>query len=626
MNYGCFFEFDFESSNLQKGITIFNYRWLENEDTKNDRKTPHHPIYLSFSPEAIRFNLHYLEDKNAINKQEGKTDTNAERQIDAKPDWRHYHNTIIELPLSSNVEESDRLTDVLNDAYQAIFPISGNTYLRDDIDYSFEAQDCRKEGFSFACFEPDKKEWYKSGNPTHFLRKLILDFLFDLEFSDVFQNSPFFNQVQVRLKNNFLFNALRNKTRYYYYRTALSKQELIVPIEKESGSDEEKKKSVDRRICSFVEKYAKAEQDWVTSILDKRAMLQFHKSPWFEESNVELEQVFWSRRRGKWRVTQNETEGSGNSSPVPEVGKNYRIQWKRKRYLTKIGASKDSFRLTVDDAIKLAKEGVSSKTRAEFKAATDMHVNTVKDSVKWQVHQYHFGGVIKIWCGNMRAMWLSVLLSLPLLMLIVLCLWSMIDEHIIDDLIKVPNNNSWFSFASILFWIGLSYSLVMIMSLHIRVSWGRGTWNLLMPRLLAAIIAAWFTMSMTDDLFKNFVGVDINWSAIIILFFSTLLFVGYESRQLNPFDKPKYNILSSLALILIAYFYSFVIGLMVFDFFGMQMLTDTPTSVQCLCASLIPKPQSNKWEFVFQFSFFATFIGIFLNLMFKGKSITDSNN
>lgn len=615
MNYGCFFEFDFKSSNLRKGITVFKYRWLENEETKDDRKTPHHPIYLSFTLGCIKFNLHYLEDKNANKKQEKTTD--------AKPEWRHYHNTIIELPLSSNAEVSDRLTDVLNDAYQAVFPISVNTFLRDDIDYSYEAQDCRKDGFAFTCFEPEKKERYKSKTPTHFLRKLILDFLYDLEFTDVFKNSPFYDQIQVRLKDNFLFSALMNKTRYYYYRTVLCKQELIVPIEKESGSDEGKKVRVDRRIRSFIEKYAKAEQDWVTSIMDKRAMLQFHESPWFEESNVELEQIFWSKRMGKWKTTQNEMEGTGIFNSVPEIGKNYRIQWKRKRYLNKMGASNDSFRLTVDDAIKLVKEGDSLKAREDYEAVTDMHVDVVKDSVKWQVQQYHFGGVLKMWCGNMRTIWLSILFSLPLLMVIVACLWNMLKTHNMMD--------GWFYPVSVFLWIVLSYILWLFMRRHIRVSWGRGTWNLLMPRLLAAIIAAWFTMSMTDDLYMHFVlkswsVCSVNWPAIIILFFSTLLFVGYESRQLNPFDTPMYNILSSIALIIIAYVYSFVIGLMVFDFFGEQMLKFDLTTAQCLCASPFEKPQPKRLEFVFQFSFFATFIGIFLNLMFKGKPITDSNN
>lgn len=610
MNYGCFFEFDFQSSNLRKGITVFKYRWLENEETKDDRKTPHHPIYLSFTADSIRFNLHYLEDVNANNNKQ-------EKKIDVKHGWRHYHNTIIELPLSSNVDISENLTDVLNDAYWAIFPVSVNTFLRDDIDYSYKAQDCQKDGFAFACFEPDKKEWYKSGNSTHFLRKLILDFLYDLEFTDVFKNSPLYDLIQARLKGSFLFNALRNKTRYYYYRTVLCKQELIVPIEKESGSDEKKKTRVDRRIRSFVDKYAKAEKDWVTSILDKRAMLQFHESPWFEESNVELEQVFWAKRSGKWRVIQDEMEEIGNNNPVPEVGRNYRIQWKRKKYLNRIGASNDSFRLTVDDAIKLAKEGVSSKTRAESKVTTDMHVNVVKDSVRWQVQQYHFGGVLKIWCGNLRTIWLSVLTLLPLLMIVVSCLWSIIND---------PNINDGFYPASIFLWIVLFYIHGLFMRRHIRASWGRGTWNLFMPRLLAAIIAAWFTMSMTDDLFLYFARSDINRSAIIILFFSTLLFVGYESRQLNPFDTPTYNILSSVALIIIAYIYSFVIGLMVFDFFGEQMLKDDLTTAQCLCASTFAKPQPDRRKFVFQFSFFATFIGIFLNLMFKGKPITDTNN
>ncbi len=92
MNYGRFFELDFESSRLQEGVAVFNYRWLvDNSDLKG---TPRYPIYLTFTSEAIIFNLHYLDSKQEDN---------------------HYHNPIIELFLSPNMEISDGLTEALNE-------------------------------------------------------------------------------------------------------------------------------------------------------------------------------------------------------------------------------------------------------------------------------------------------------------------------------------------------------------------------------------------------------------------------------------------------------------------------------------------------------------------------------
>ena len=64
MNYGRFFEFDFESSYLQKGIAVFNYRWLKRKDS-GVKKSPRYPIYLTFTPESFSFNLHLLKENKA---------------------------------------------------------------------------------------------------------------------------------------------------------------------------------------------------------------------------------------------------------------------------------------------------------------------------------------------------------------------------------------------------------------------------------------------------------------------------------------------------------------------------------------------------------------------------------
>ena len=164
-----------------------------------------------------------------------------------------------------------------------------------------------------------------------------------------------------------------------------------------------------------------------------------------------------------------------------------------------------------------------------------------------------------------------------------------------------------------------------------RHTWGSGFWGLQMPHLLAAVVAAWFTMSMNPNLFKHFAlkSDPFNMYAIVILFLITLLFVGYESRLLNPYDKPKYNIFSSIFFIGIAYFYSVVVGLMVFDYFGVPMIKNIiAESSHCVCSTgtcALDNFIVYKKEFVFQFSFFATFMGIFLQLMFKGRPVTDSN-
>ena len=603
MNYGRFFELDINNSVFENGVVLFNYRWLELNQLKDGINTIGFPVYLTFTPESVIFNLHYIDNES---------------------DRRHYHNTIIELPFSQNCEVSNELSEALNDTYSAPFPVSVNTTLREVIGNSYKKNVFCEAGYScLVCFEPEVADAYSNGSneDTHFLRKIILDFLYDLEFSDIFKNIPFYDRIYSKFKENFLFNALMNKTRYYYYRSVLNKMDVIESIENVENGNEEGLKLMERKIRSFVELYAKAEQDWVNSILDKHSMQQFHESPWFEESNVELEQVYWSKRINKWKLEQQDSPGSINEiEHVPEQNKPSRNSLQRKKYLHKIGADKDSFCLTVNDTFWLANIGLSNREKSIFfKDAERKHRDLLKESAKWEVIHYHFGGLTKIWCGNVSTITWSIILSIPIIFVIAVWLWY---------ISKCNNPNEWYVLMSLLLIGGLIYCMKEFTQRVVRHSFGLGAWNIMMPRLLAAIIAAWFTMSMTDALFGNFANEPVNLPAIIILFLSTLLFVGYESRQLNPFDTPAYNILSSVVLIIIAYFYSFVVGIMMFDFFGEKMLRSNAANVPCMCSCCMDNNNIifNKFGFVFQFSFLATFIGIFINLMFKGKPVTDSNN
>ena len=117
MNYGRFFELDINNSVFENGVVLFNYRWLELNQLKDGINTIGFPVYLTFTPESVIFNLHYIDNES---------------------DRRHYHNTIIELPFSQNCEVSNELSEALNDTYSAPFPVSVNTTLREVIGNSYK--------------------------------------------------------------------------------------------------------------------------------------------------------------------------------------------------------------------------------------------------------------------------------------------------------------------------------------------------------------------------------------------------------------------------------------------------------------------------------------------------------
>lgn len=616
MNYGRFFEYDFDSSSLEKGIAVFNYRWLEHSIPDDGVKTPNYPIYLSITPESLSFNLHYLEKENGV--------------------WRHYHDTIIKLYLSSGAGTADKLTEILNDIYRATFPVSIEIQLIEDIKNSFNANNYGKEGFViFNCFEPESKEVYENSSTRknkHFLRKVFLDFLYDFELTDVFKNIPFYDKVSAKLRECFLLKALMNKTRYYYYRTVLSEREIIIPCTDDKDLNNESTEETERRMRVFAELYAKYEQDWVNSILDKRAMKLFHESPWFEESNVELEQVYWSRRKGKWDTAK----GSGlcaiknveEVNEVSELNKKARSARNRIKYLHKIGADKDSFALTVEDVIELIKMSPRNPESKTFEHAKTNHGSITETAAKWEIIHYHFLGLLKMWSGNMTNLWWSVILSIAILLMTVSGFWGITKYNETEGL-ALKKGMAFLLF--VVMWYITIWGYRLFMRSVFRHTWGSGFWGLQMPHLLAAVVAAWFTMSMNPNLFNHFAlkSDPFNLYAVAILFLITLLFVGYESRQLNPYDKPIYNIFSSIFFIGIAYFYSVVVGLMVFDYFGVPMINNIRAEnchcVHSTCTRALDNFIVYKKEFIFQFSFFATFMGIFLQLMFKGRPVTDSN-
>lgn len=642
MNYGRFFEFDFESSYLQKGIAVFNYRWLKRQDI-SDKKMPRYPVYLTFTPESFSFNLHYLKDANKDKPKENDS-------------WSHYHNTIIEVRLSPNVDVAKGLNESLNNAYDTEFPLKArenkcvviNTVddeLLDIIKNSFDLQDCSVSGYSsLECFEPETKDDYdknKDDSP-HLLRKIVLDFLFDYEFSNVFKNIAFYDELSAKLKENFLFNALMCKTRYYYYRTELSKREAVERC-LFVGEGKKEMEKCDRDLKFFFEQYAKAEYDWVGCILDDRAMQVFHESPWFEEAHKELEQVYFANRQDKW-IPKNKNnkrhiksvkpvgaiENVKAVNKVPSVNKIVRKRVARIKYINSIDANKDSFKLTVSNMLNLVRkkspELLSAKKTGTFGKAVKLHGDTAKKAAVWNVSHYHFTGLWKLWFGDVSTRIWSIAVTLSVLVIIWLWFFNMYDYDKWFDTEKFTvvthaPRHIWSFIIAIPVLIGVMVMIGWIIRRHFRSTWGEGCMAMLMPRLLAAVTTAWLTIAMSVDAIQVFVTEDhLHWPAIIILFSMTYLFVIYEARQKNPFDKWKDYLQSSFIVIVIAYIYSLIVGYMAFDFFGEATITNLLNDKTALGKGGEP----HRGIFVLQFSCFATFIGIFLQLMFQGKSVTET--
>ncbi len=659
MNYGRFFEFDFESSRLQEGVAVFNYRWLKDEDWSAD--TPKFPIYLTFTSEAIVFNLHYLEPES-IDKKTGKTKKE-----------RHYHNPIIELFLSPNLEIMDGLSETLNETYMGEFPVRINKYLKKKIKKSFERDEKENNYLSLdnystlEIFDLESPNNYdeNSPNPAHFLRKLVLDFIYDFEFTSVFKNLPYYNEVSIKLRENFLFNALVNKTRYYYYRMRLIGSELVSLLNEHE--DDKDNAILDKKLQFLFQRYEAAEQDWVTSITDDRAMDAFHESPWFNECHEELEQVYSAEKMRNLAKKRQSNEQSLSAkrrthavSPVPDVPDIPNVPpvtsgtAKRVRFLHNAGITPESsFGLTVSNLLNLIHKRQSKECKKKeadkldrFGKAVRSHNDTARVAAKWDVDHYQFPSLLRVWCGDRKTIFItSIALVVIVSLLIILFFWI----HRQDQ--KGPlhwyNNVMWQFLIIAITGVLLLGLLFAIMRRWRRSTWGLGFPSLLMPRLLASIITAWFTFCLSEDIFLKLNVEHFNIPAIIIIALITGFFIGHESNTINPYDNVWHHIVAAVWVFVIAYIYAVVSGLLIYEFFGEDFLASykidlllqrddliqlrnnelnelsDPTEVAEL-QKLINWKHPNKRIFVFQFSFLASFIGVFLQMMLQGVSITKS--
>lgn len=134
--------------------------------------------------------------------------------------------------------------------------------------------DCMYQKFDsiWKDIKKEEKQEQKENEPTiiGFLRKLLLDFMFDLKHSDVFQTSKYYQSMYSGLMNNFFFSALMHKCEYYYQRGLVND---LIGRKKSEGVSEEDKKKIIRGL--YAEKLYEDEEAWVNDIMSSEAERHF---------------------------------------------------------------------------------------------------------------------------------------------------------------------------------------------------------------------------------------------------------------------------------------------------------------------------------------------------------------
>ena len=240
MQFGRFFSID-KNSIVEEGKIVFRYLRVVSE------RNPILPIYLSLKPNSIDFYYHTFKEQQLSNQ------------------------VIISLPLASTLNSGESLDNVLRKLHKKELLL----------DYPVEKNKPSK--WSFTNYKEFSVPDFSVN--TIYYAQLILDFIQDWQFSKVFEHSPHFDEVNSKLENVFLFNAIADKSFYYYCKLNYLKKDSAFK-------------------CIYAKRLYDAERQWLNVIRSDNASDYFYTSGgWFSHAENEYKRIlFWkdSEKRKDW--------------------------------------------------------------------------------------------------------------------------------------------------------------------------------------------------------------------------------------------------------------------------------------------------------------------------------------
>lgn len=459
MNYGHFFHLNTEKSDLTQGITVFDYKGVISKEPGK------HDVYAFILDDGVHFEYHFHHEK----------------------DSSHVHTDIAFLPFASTTEVHDRLSRVIEECHDVTFPdeIDNRAQNPVEINNPLKKNHTDSSGYSrLSVFSVGETK--DDGN---IIRRMILDFLFDMEHSTVFQVSSYYGQVREMLHSNALTAAILARAEYYYQRQQQQEKDYIL----------------DDRLRAqliYANDYTLAERKWVDFLCSEHAGGMLAESAWLKTNNQptsvsqELSQVYMSKENGLTSCDY------VNSIAFPKEG---------------------------EEKDKIKKEELCLRVK-----------HTAQRAQAAYLHHYDILGTLCIWFDNGLSM------------------------------------------------IRSSFPFV-------------GLHNFFLPRLMAAIVAAWLTIIQCIDkfIFSNS-GIHSSFILLLLMLF-LIIYVYHEIRKKNIHLKRKTIICREIVLLSIAFFYSIIVGLC---FLGLPQL-DTALNFTL-------------------YTTIGVFIGIFINMLFEDRSITES--
>lgn len=639
MNYGRYFALDLDASRIEDGISVFNYTDLAEPRVSGDNKiSPEYPVFVTITPSSVKFILQYCIYRNASGTYLDLSDAvQSQEKTKGKIKISHMEEVLIELPLIETAGMS--LSSVIKRLYSSPFPITSNKpeqgstkpdpyikqliYNRYGVSEILRKRD--KEDISYSSLYVwglrSKEGYYKlyddvNGEQkyTKVLRKLLLDFLFDMMHGDVFKNSAHFDGMYKALTSDYFCNSIIAKSEFYYQRAIVN-----------ALYDSEKWDKSEHNI--YASYFDRAEKNWIECIQDPRSDKEYEYIPqWFEGKSVEQKSssVFsWVRAGLRWLLeflipSFTINDNSWFVQPEKELQRVYFNLHKCKDRIVnlkdfakaddKIGTFRQ-FRSADNELEDISIRRQSSSRwlfkRYDFRDAFRLTFFPASNALLWLIasvvicltlsHNLPFdiiGGIERglnwLFSGELRD-WASapkIIKYVAGTSILVAVIWTLCYSISRGRLasVKVGLRSGFISFLSIaLIAIALSTEIVvlkwgLILFIVVVLFKARVFNNVLsylhltFPRLVASIAAAWLTVALSEDLYKAFF--DSQWSPFFMgmLILLMFVFVLYEVDKIVPRVNSVSKLLRSMELMIISFIISLGVGLIVINFTGERLL------------------------------------------------------
>ena len=665
MNFGKYFRLNLKESKIVDGVAVYDYIDLPAffGRSKDNSITPKYPFSLVITDESIRFHVHYcvfrtvVKSDNQIHFVYSPANLSSQHEECKEQRLEHMQEVILELPYLNGLCGSGSLYETLSQVYLTVFP-QNDEYLQQllwkryrpdkafneqnksieaesyrtmqknidgdrsfstlwlmDIQKSLNAIDTNRECHYVNITDVKSLDSDNTVSYVGFLRKLLLDFIFDLTHSDVFQSSENYQQMYSGLMSDFFFSSLLHKCDYYYYRGLTL--DAIKSLERKQNnlSVKEIKNEKERIQALYATHLFKAEKQWIADVMNPSSDRlfdiprdDFASDPqriknwdsfkiydyWFAPPEEEMRRICFT-------TYSSNIEANNNSF--------FKRLKDRKLHLCNADTLAEYLSINNRDAIQSVRTRISQWFFKRYDFADALHLHAFRNFslIEFVVILAVIIAVIAFPRFIEQAFWKDLFTNKVRIISVLLCallvitssflaftkgwgsklfgskhvLWpdhiSLVWKRVFNYLVGVlgvvvipiiAGSSSWNPTLKIIVAF-ISWAIFAVILI-------RGHWitniHILYPRLLASITTAWLSLAIGNELFSAFFDSVPSVYSCVLLSLVVLLFLIYEINRQLPYVKRGEKFWRSVQMLVYSYGISLVVGLFIINFTGERFL------------------------------------------------------